>query len=286
MFTKRSQMTELFEPLSIKGTLYGKNQPLGFILGPCVIESYEQIQEVCGYLKEHLSVPFIFKASFDKANRSSVESFRGVGIEKGLTYLSKIKKEFDVAVTTDIHLPSEAAMVAQVVDIIQIPAFLARQTDLILSAGKTLLPVHVKKGQFMAPRDMEHVSNKLLSTGNKKILFTERGSCFGYNNLVNDFRAFPIMSRYCAATCYDVTHSAQLPGQGKESGGEKAFMEPLALSAVASGCDCIFLETHKNPPQAKSDKNTQMELEKVPPLVKKLAALRSFLQQNEPINAW
>ena len=274
-------MSPKFDPISIQGKIYGKGKPLGLILGPCVMESYEQLQEVCGYLKEHLNCPFVFKSSFDKANRSSVDSYRGIGIDKGLTYLSKIKKEFDVAVTTDIHLPLEASIVAEVVDIIQIPAFLARQTDLIIAAGNTHLPVHVKKGQFMAPRDMEHVSNKLLSTNNRQILFTERGSCFGYNNLINDFRSFPIMQEFCSATCYDVTHSAQLPGQGKESGGEKAFMGPLAMAAVSVGCDFIFLEAHPNPLAAKSDRNTQMELKKVPPLVHKLQELRTFLQQKE-----
>ncbi len=274
-------MSTKFDQITIQGQTYGKDKPLGLILGPCVMESYEQLQEVCGYLKEHLNFPFIFKSSFDKANRSSVDSYRGVGIDKGLTYLSKIKQEFDVPVTTDIHLPTEALIVAEVVDIIQIPAFLARQTDLVIAAGNTHLPVHVKKGQFMAPRDMEHVSNKLLSTGNKQIVFTDRGSCFGYNNLVNDFRSFPIMKEYCSATCYDVTHSAQLPGQGKESGGEKAFMEPLAMAAVAAGCDMIYLEAHPNPLAAKSDRNTQMELKKVSRLVNRLQELRTFLQQKE-----
>ncbi len=278
-------MPAKFDPISIQGKTYGPGNPLGLILGPCVIESYEQLKQVCGFLKEHLPCPFIFKASFDKANRSSVDSYRGVGIDKGLTFLSKIKQEFDVPVTTDIHLATEASIVGQVCDMIQIPAFLARQTDLILAAGATKIPVHVKKGQFMAPKDMEHLSNKILSTGNRQILFTERGSCFGYNNLVNDFRSFSIMNQYCSATCYDVTHSAQLPGQGKESGGEKAFMEPLSLAAVAAGCDVIFLEAHPNPSEAKSDRNTQMELHKVPALVNKLQNLRLFLQQKDRVYA-
>jgi 2-dehydro-3-deoxyphosphooctonate aldolase (KDO 8-P synthase) len=267
--------------IKINGTSYGENKPLGFILGPCVIESLGQLQEICGHLKEHLPFPFIFKASFDKANRSSIDSYRGPGIEKGLEYLLQIKKEFGVAVTTDIHLPDHAKVAAEVCDILQIPAFLARQTDVLIAAAETMLPIHVKKAQFMAPSDMEHVAKKILSTGNKQILFTDRGTSFGYHNLVNDFRSFPIMKKYCAATCYDVTHSGQLPGQGQESGGEKAFMEPLSKAAVAAGADILFLETHPNPAEAKSDRTTQWPLKEAPALLKKLYNLREHLILSE-----
>ncbi|MCH9617623.1 MAG: 2-dehydro-3-deoxyphosphooctonate aldolase [Chlamydiia bacterium] len=263
--------------IQINKTSYGEKKSLGFILGPCVIESLEQLQEICGYLKEHLPFPFIFKASFDKANRSSIDSYRGPGIEKGLEYLAKIKKEFDVAVTTDIHLPEHAKIAAEVCDILQIPAFLARQTDVLIAAAKTTLPIHVKKAQFMAPSDMQHVAKKILSTGNEQIIFTDRGTSFGYHNLVNDFRSIPIMKKYCSATCYDVTHSGQLPGQGQESGGEKAFMEPLSKAAVAAGADILFLETHPNPSEAKSDKTTQWPLKETPALLKKLYNLREHL---------
>jgi 2-dehydro-3-deoxyphosphooctonate aldolase (KDO 8-P synthase) len=265
----------------INNTSYGQGRSLGFILGPCVIESYSHLEEICGTLKETLPFPFIFKASFDKANRSSIDSFRGFSIEEGLHYLSQIKKEFGVAVTTDVHLPEQVAMTAEVCDILQIPALLARQTDLIIKAAETMKPVHVKKGQFMAPSDMEHVAHKILSTGNKEIIFTDRGTTFGYNNLVNDFRSIPIMKKFCSATCYDVTHSGQMPGISKESGGERAFMEPLAKAAVAAGCDLIFLETHKNPPLAKSDKNTQWPLSHAPELLIKLYQLREFLLTEE-----
>lgn len=263
--------------LTINEIEYGQNRPLGFILGPCVMESYEQLQEICGTLKEELSVPFIFKASFDKANRSSVDSYRGPGIDKGLKWLSQIKQEFNIAVTTDIHLPEHAKEAAAVCDILQIPAFLARQTDLLIKAAETYLPIHVKKGQFMAPSDMEHVAKKITSTGNTQIMFTDRGTSFGYHNLVNDFRSFPIMKEYCRATCYDMTHSGQLPGQGAQSGGEKAYMEPLAKAAIAAGADMIFLETHPNPSLAKSDKATQWPLEKAPELIHKLYNLRQYL---------
>ena len=269
--------------ITIKETKYGKNHPLGFILGPCVMESYTLLEETCGYLKEHLPFPFIFNSSFDKANRSSINSFRGPGLEKGLEYLLRIKKEFNVPVNTDIHLPEHANEAADVCDMLQIPAFLARQTDLLLAAAKTMKPIHVKKGQFMAPSDMEHVAAKIASTGNEQIIFTDRGTSFGYHNLVNDFRSFPIMSRFCAATCYDVTHSGQLPGQGAESGGEKAFMEPLAKAAVAAGCDMLYIETHANPEQAKSDRTTQWPLAKTPALLQKLYTLREHLCKEQQV---
>jgi 2-dehydro-3-deoxyphosphooctonate aldolase (KDO 8-P synthase) len=264
---------------------FGKGKPLGFILGPCVIESYDQLFDIGSFLKENSPYPFILKGSFDKANRSSISSYRGPGIEKGMEYLARIKSALDLAVTTDIHLPEHAEMVGEVCDLIQIPAFLARQTDLVVSAAKTMVPIHVKKGQFMSPYDMEHVAKKILSTGNTQIIFTERGSTFGYKNLVNDFRSFPIMEKYCSAVCYDVTHSGQLPGQGQESGGERAFMEPLAKAAVVCGADIIFLETHKNPAEAKSDKATQWPLEKTPALLKKLYELRMYLQEERMANA-
>ena len=265
------------QPIKIDNTTYGRDHNLGFILGPCVIESYQQIFDIASYLKEHLPFPFIFKASFDKANRSSVSSYRGPGIEKGMEYLENIKNTLDIPVTTDIHLVEHASIAKDICSIIQIPAFLARQTDLILAAAKTNLPIHVKKAQFMAPDDMKYVAEKILSTGNKQIIFTDRGTSFGYKNLVNDFRSFPIMSQYSSATCYDISHSGQLPGLGNESGGEKAFMEPLAKAAVAAGADFVFLETHNNPSKAKSDKNTQWQLEESPILLKKLYSLRKHL---------
>jgi 2-dehydro-3-deoxyphosphooctonate aldolase (KDO 8-P synthase) len=275
---------KIAEEIKVGKLTFGKNRPLGFILGPCVIESYDQLLDVASYLKNFLPYPFVLKGSFDKANRSSISSFRGVGIEKGLKYLEKIKKDLDIAVTTDIHLPEHAEIVASVCDLIQIPAFLARQTDLVVNAAKTMLPIHVKKGQFMSPYDMEHVANKILHCGNSQIMFTERGTTFGYKNLVNDFRSFPIMQKYCSATCYDITHSGQLPGQGEESGGERAFMEKLAKAAVATGADILFLETHKNPKEAKSDKATQWPLDQTIPLLKKLYELRMYLLEERTVN--
>lgn len=270
--------------LKIRNTKYGKNQPLGLILGPCAIESKETTLEVASYLKKHLDYPFIFKASFDKANRSSVDTPRGVGIDEGLDILESIKAKLDLAVTTDIHLPEHVEKAKQVCDILQIPAFLARQTDLVVEAAGTGLPVNVKKGQFMAPQDMEHVARKIQSTGNDQIIFTERGTSFGYHNLVNDMRSFPIMNKFCTATCYDITHSGQLPGQGKISGGEKAFMEPLAMAAIAAGADMIFLETHPNPEKAISDSKTQLPLEAVPALIEKLYKMRQYVQKHASLD--
>lgn len=263
--------------VTVKDQSFGSNQPLGLILGPCMLESYELIKEVATYLKDHLEHPFIFKASFDKANRSSIETPRGPGIDRGLEYLQKLKDELNLAVTTDIHLPEHAAKAAQVVDIIQVPAFLARQTDLVVEAAKTGLPVHVKKAQFMAPQDMEHVAGKILESGNDQIIFTDRGTSFGYHNLVNDFRGMPLMKDFCSATCYDVTHSGQMPGLGKESGGQTRFMLPLSKAAIAAGCDMIFCETHPNPAKALSDSKTQLPLTKMPEFINELVNLRHFL---------
>ena len=270
-----------YENIVIKGTEYGPCKPLGFILGPCGIESFQHMYDIAAFLKETLPYPFIFKASFDKANRSSINSFRGPGIEKGMEYLLRVKNELDLPVTTDIHHPEHAEIAASVCDILQIPAFLARQTDLLVAAAKTMVPIHVKKAQFMAPDDMKHASLKIASTGNKQILFTDRGTSFGYKNLVNDFRSIPIMKKYCSATCYDITHSGQLPGQGEESGGQRAYMEPLAKAAVAAGADFLFLETHPDPENAKSDRATQWPLDKALPFIQSLYKLRMYLLEEK-----
>jgi len=272
-------MQKAADEISLGNIKLGKEAPLGLILGPCMLESYELIKEIATYLQDNLSSPFIFKASFDKANRSSIESYRGPGLEKGLELLQKLKDETGLLVTTDIHLPEQAHIASQVVDIIQIPAFLARQTDLLVEAAKTKKPVHVKKGQFMAPQDMEHASKKILSQGNDQIILTDRGTSFGYHNLVNDFRGIPIMKEFASATCYDVTHSGQMPGIGKTSGGSRAFMEPLAKAAIAAGSDMVFIETHPNPEKAKSDSQTQIPLKELPNFVNKLIALREYILQ-------
>ena len=248
------------------------------IAGPCVIESEPLLMEVGNKLKEledkFPQVEFIFKSSFDKANRSSIDSFRGHGIEFGLRALSKVKEEFGLKVTTDIHESWQAEPVAEVVDMIQIPAFLCRQTDLLLSAAKTGKPVNVKKGQFLAPWDAKNIVNKLKAGGAQDIYLTERGASFGYNNLVVDFRSLPIMSGF-AKVIYDATHSVQLPGgMGNKSGGQREFAFPLMRAAVAVGCDGVFMETHPDPDSALSDGPNQIPLKDLEFIIEALLEIR------------
>lgn len=230
---------------------------LTILAGPCVIESQEILEEVAVGLKEitkKLDINFVFKASFDKANRSSINSYRGPGIEKGLSMLAKIKKDFDVPIVTDIHTPDQAAKAAEVADILQIPAFLCRQTDLLVAAAKTGKIVNIKKGQFLAPEQMESLIKKVTDSGNNNVILTDRGVTFGYNNLVSDFRAIPIMQDFGYPVIFDATHSVQLPGaQGECSGGDRRFVPVLAKSAVAAGADGLFFEVHPNPDKALCD---------------------------------
>jgi 2-dehydro-3-deoxyphosphooctonate aldolase (KDO 8-P synthase) len=258
------------------------DETLTFISGPCVIESEDHTFYCAKMLKEifkDFDFNFIFKASFDKANRSSINSFRGPGIKKGLEILKKIKKELDIAVTSDIHEPNQASFVKDVVDIIQIPAFLCRQTDLLIEAGKTKLPVHVKKGQFLSPWDMKNVIDKILSTGNKNIILTDRGTSFGYNNLVSDFRAIPIMKSFGYPVGFDASHSTQLPNANQtSSGGQKEFIPHLAKAAVVVGADLIFIETHPNPKEAKSDSATVMDFEALKTLLSDIEKIYSAIK--------
>lgn len=248
--------------IRVRDILIGPSQPLTILAGPCVIESEDHALFSAEALQKIFSsFPFqlIFKASYDKANRTSIDSFRGPGLEEGLRILAKVAKETGVRLVTDVHTPEEASAAASVCDMIQIPAFLCRQTDLLIAAGKTSAAINVKKGQFVAPWDMEHVAQKLRSFGNQNILLTERGTCFGYNNLVVDMRSFSEMGRRCGLpVCFDATHSVQLPGgQGKTSGGQREFIPALARAALATGsCQALFMETHANPSQAKSDAAT------------------------------
>ena len=247
----------MMKQISVKDFLIGNNSPLTIISGPCVIESEEHTFKCVEQLQEVFSnfpIQWIFKASYDKANRSSISSFRGPGIKKGLEILKKVRKEFNIPVVTDVHSPEDAKMAADVCDSIQIPAFLCRQTDLVVAAGETGKMVSIKKGQFMAPWDMEQVVKKIESTGNKNILLTDRGTMFGYNNLVSDMRGIPIMQKLGYPVCFDASHSVQLPGGlGNSSGGQREFIPTLAKSAVAAGANCLFIETHPNPSEAKSD---------------------------------
>lgn len=246
--------------VKVKDFLVGQGQPLTLICGPCVIESEEHALETAEFLTllmRDLGLQFIYKSSYDKANRSSYQSFRGPGIKKGLEILAKVRRTFDIPVLTDVHTPEEAARAAEVCDVLQIPAFLSRQTDLVTAAGQTGAAVNVKKGQFMAPWDMQNVVDKLAATGNENIILTDRGTSFGYNNLVSDMRAIPIMKNIGYPVCFDASHSTMLPGgNGTSSGGQRHFIPTLAKAAVAAGCDLVFLEAHPNPAEAKSDKET------------------------------
>jgi 2-dehydro-3-deoxyphosphooctonate aldolase (KDO 8-P synthase) len=255
----------------------GGGNPLFLIAGPCVIESEahaRKMGEKIAKIASDCGVPYIFKASYDKANRSSVKAFRGPGLAEGLRILGKIKSELKLPILTDIHEPSHAKPAAEVCDVLQIPAFLARQTDLLLAAGKTGRIVNVKKAQFLSPWDMANVVEKIASTGNTEIVITERGASFGYQNLVVDMRSFPILQKLGYPVVFDVTHAVQLPGgQGHASGGQPEFIEPLARAGVAAGVDGIFLETHDNPAEALSDGPNALPLSQLPALLKRLREL-------------
>ena len=261
----------------------GGGNPLFLIAGPCVIESEghaRMMAEKVAKVATDAGLPYIFKASYDKANRSSLKAFRGPGLKEGLRILGKIKKELKLPVLTDIHDASEAEPAAEVCDVLQIPAFLARQTDLLIAAGKTGRIINIKKGQFLSPWDMGNVAEKVASTGNTKILLTERGASFGYQNLVVDMRSFPIMQRTGYPVVYDVTHSVQLPGgQGHASGGQPQFIEPLARAGVAAGVDGIFLETHDNPAAALSDGPNALPLAQLLALLVKLKGLSAVVRR-------
>lgn len=254
-----------------------RSDGLFFILGPCVIESETFTLEIARQLKqitEEVGVPFIFKASFDKANRSSVKSFRGPGLKEGLRILKRVKDELGIPVLSDIHETWQAEAAAEVLSVIQVPAFLSRQTDLLVAAGNTGLPVNVKKGQFMAPEDMALVAEKIKSTGNNRILLTERGTFFGYRNLVVDFRSIPIMKKNGFPVILDVTHSVQRPtAAGGMTGGDPEYVPMLAASGVVSGADGIFMEVHPDPPQALSDGSNSLFIKSLKPLLIKLKKL-------------
>ena len=260
--------------INIRNLAIGQRQPLVFIAGPCVIETHESCLKLADRLKtifQSKKLPFIFKASYDKANRTSVNSYRGPGVKEGLKILADIKKRLGLPILSDVHSEEEIPIVSETLDIIQIPAFLCRQTDLILAAAKTGKPINIKKGQFLAPWDMKAVVEKVRSTGNEQILLTERGACFGYNNLVSDMRSLVIMRELGYPVIYDATHSIQLPGdQGNASGGERNMVMPLARAAVATGCDGLFLEVHENPEQALSDAATMLSVEALPNLLEQV----------------
>jgi len=261
----------------------GGGRPFVFIAGPCVVESRESAlrhAQALRTLTDRLNLPFIYKSSYDKANRTALDSFRGLGIDEGLTILAEVKRETGVLVLTDVHTAAEVSAAAEVADVVQIPAFLCRQTDLLLAAGRSGRVVNIKKGQFLAPWDMEHAAAKVASTGNRRILLTERGCSFGYNNLVSDFRSLPIMARSGYPVVYDATHSVQLPGgQGGMSGGQREFIAPLARAAVAVGIDGLFMEVHQEPERALSDSATVFPLAQLEPLLRILLALDATVKE-------
>ena len=265
------------QQVAVGDVALGDRQPLALVAGPCVIESASHalaMARAVSAIARRAGVPFIFKASFDKANRTSIRSYRGPGLEAGLRVLRRIKEDCGVPILTDIHEPFQAAPAAVVADVLQIPAFLSRQTDLIEAAAATGRPVNLKKGQFLAPEDMRHVIDKVVAAGNDKILLTERGACFGYHNLVVDMRAFPIMRALGYPVVFDVTHSVQLPGGGDgQSAGQAEFIGPLAAAAVAAGVDGVFLEVHDNPAAARSDGRNSLPLEHLEPLLERLLAI-------------
>jgi 2-dehydro-3-deoxyphosphooctonate aldolase (KDO 8-P synthase) len=268
--------------ITLNSLRLGGANPLFLIAGPCVIESEahaRKIAEEIARIAADAGIPYIFKASYDKANRSSMKSFRGPGLKEGLRILAKIKHELDVPILTDIHESAQAAPAAVVCDILQIPAFLSRQTDLLEAAAKTGRIVNVKKAQFLSPWDMSNVVEKIAASGNDKIILTERGASFGYQNLVVDMRSFPILQKLGYPVVFDVTHSVQLPGgQGDASGGQPEFIEPLARAGVAAGVDGIFLETHDNPQSALSDGANALPLHQLSELLSRLKQLSGVVR--------
>jgi 2-dehydro-3-deoxyphosphooctonate aldolase (KDO 8-P synthase) len=267
----------------------GGGAPMVLIAGPCVIESSEHAMMIAERLVDiarGVGVPFIFKASYDKANRTSLASFRGPGLVEGLKVLAAIKKRLGVPILTDIHDAGQAAPAAEVADVLQIPAFLSRQTDLIVAAARTGRTINIKKGQFLAPADMKHAIEKVTASGNSQLFVTERGFSFGYNNLVVDMRAFPMLRRLGWPVVYDATHSLQLPGGGDGvTAGQAEYIEPLAAAAVAAGVDGIFVEVHDDPPRAKSDAQNALPLERVEPLLRRLLNIDAATKGSGPFKS-
>jgi 2-dehydro-3-deoxyphosphooctonate aldolase (KDO 8-P synthase) len=272
-------------PVKLGDLPIGGGSPFVLIAGPCVIESEQHAAELAGRLVDltrRLHVPFIFKASYDKANRTSGRSFRGPGVDEGLRVLAGIKSQLRVPILTDIHEPAQARAAADVADVLQIPAFLSRQTDLLTAAAATGRIVNIKKGQFLAPGDVKHAVAKVTEAGNPRVIVTERGVSFGYHNLVVDMRAFPIMRALGVPVVFDVTHSLQLPGGGDGvTAGQAEFIEPLASAGVAAGVDGVFLEVHEEPSRAKSDAQNALRLDRLEPLLHRLMAIDAIVKQRE-----
>lgn len=272
----------MVKEITIGNVKIGGNRPLVLIAGPCVMESEVDTLHCAERLMtiaNGVSIPLIFKASYDKANRTSVTSYRGPGLKEGLRILAKVKEALGVPVLSDIHSVEQIAPAAEVLDVLQIPAFLCRQTDLVVAAAKSGRVINIKKGQFLAPWDMENVLGKALSAGNDRVILTERGVSFGYNNLVSDMRSLPILRKTGFPVVFDATHSVQLPGgQGGTSGGQREFVEYLGRAAVATGIDGIFMEVHENPEKALCDGPNSIRLDELPALLKKLKAIDAIVK--------
>ncbi len=270
----------ILRKVKIDSIVIGQGCPLAVIAGPCVIESEAHTLRMASLIRNvcsKLEVPFIFKASYDKANRTSLDSFRGPGLEEGLKILARVRDEVEVPILSDIHQPWQAEIAGKVLDVIQIPAFLCRQTDLLVAAAQTGKCINVKKGQFMSPEEMANVANKLISGGNDQVLLTERGTFFGYHRLVNDMTSIPRMQKMTPVV-FDATHSCQLPGgQGTQSGGQREYVEVLACAAVAAGADALFLEVHDDPDNAKSDPATMLPIERLEDLLRTCKAIHQVV---------
>lgn len=275
--THKNRLSIKMKTVKIQNLEIANDRPFVLIAGPCAIEGKDHAFDMAGRLKDltaKLNIPFIYKSSFDKANRTSVSAARGIGMESGLEILAAVRKEFSVPVITDVHTEDQCGPVGEVVDVLQIPAFLCRQTDLLIAAAKTGKAVNVKKGQFLAPWDMQNVAQKLAQSGNDNILLCERGASFGYNTLVSDMRSIPIMQRTGYPVIYDATHSVQQPGgQGTSSGGDRTMVPVLARAAVAVGVAGIFMETHENPDQAPSDGPNMVKFSDLPQILETLVKL-------------
>jgi 2-dehydro-3-deoxyphosphooctonate aldolase (KDO 8-P synthase) len=270
-------------PLALGDITIGGGSRLVLVAGPCVIESEQHASDLAGRLAEisrRVAVPLVFKASFDKANRTSGHSFRGPGLDTGLRVLASIKARHRVPILTDIHEPAQARAAADVADVLQIPAFLSRQTDLLVAAARTGRIVNIKKGQFLAPDDLKHAVAKVVDAGNARVMITERGTTFGYHDLVVDMRAFPIMRALGVPVIFDVTHSLQRPGGGDGvTAGLPQYIEPLAAAGVAAGVDGVYLEVHDDPPRAKSDAQNALRLDRLEPLLRRLTAIDAITRQ-------
>jgi len=282
-------MTTKTREVHVRDAVFGGGRPFALIAGPCVIEDEEMTLRIASRLEAltaDLDIPYVFKASYNKANRTAASSFRGVGLEQGLRILWRVKRECGCAVLSDVHSVEEVAPASEVLDVLQIPAFLCRQTSLVQEAARRGLPLNIKKGQFLAPWDIRNVIEKATEVGNENVLVTERGTCFGYNNLVSDFRALPIMRTFGWPVVFDATHSVQLPGgQGAASAGEREFVAPLIRAAMAVGVDGLFLEVHEAPDEAKCDGSNMLALDSLREILEEAKQIDCIAKQREQRSA-